>query len=90
MQVRLYATLRPVIGGRSVTLPDSYATIGEVLTRLVGDYPGLEERLLGEDGAMRPHVVVMVGGRDIRHLDGLATSLTGADGVDIFPPIAGG
>ena len=90
MQVRVYATLRPIVGGPSVDLPDSYSTIGEVLTRLVRDYPGLEEKLLEEDGSVRPHVVVMVGGRDIRHLDGRGTSLTGARGVDIFPPIAGG
>lgn len=90
MEVRFYATLRPVVGGRSASVPDACGTIGEALIRLVRGYPALKEKLLEDDGTVRPHVVVMVDGRDIRHLDGLATSLAGADGVDIFPPIAGG
>lgn len=90
MEVRFYATLRPVVGGRSVTLPDDCRTIGEALSRLVQDYPALQSKLLEDHGAVRPHVVVMVGGRDIRHLNGLDTPLAGADGIDIFPPVAGG
>ena len=90
MEVRFYATLRPIVGGRSVALPAQCATIGDALAQLVHDFPALEPKLLEDDGAVRPHVVVMVAGRDIRHLDGLQTSLIGADGVDIFPPIAGG
>ena len=90
MEVRFYATLRPIVGGRSVALPDPCNTIGDALTHLIRDFPALEAKLLEDDGAVRPHVVVMVGGRDIRHLDGLATALANTDGVDIFPPIAGG
>ena len=89
MEVRLYATLRPIVGGRSVTLSDDSDTVEELLTELVESFPDLRERLL-DDSGVRPHVVVMVGGRDIRHLQGLATGLAGADGVDIFPPVAGG
>ena len=89
MEVRLYATLRSIIGGCRVTLSDDSDTIEELLTELVESFPDLRERLL-DDFGIRPHAVVMVDGRDICHLQGLATGLAGADGVDIFPPVAGG
>lgn len=90
MEVRLYATLRPIVGGRSVAVPDRCTTIGEVLSTLSADYPDLAPHLLDDDGAMRPYVAVMVNGRDIRHLDGLNTAVGADDGIDIFPPVAGG
>ena len=90
MEIRLYATLRPIVGGRTVEVPDDCTTIGDVLTTLSDDYPELGPHLLDEDGAVRPYVAVMVNGRDIRHLDGLQTAIGTDSGIDIFPPVAGG
>lgn len=90
MKVRLYATLRPVAGGKSVELREDHVTIGEALDELVERFSGLRPLLFDDEGSMQRFVSVMVSGRDIRHLAGLETPLTAESEVDIFPPVAGG
>lgn len=90
MEIRFYATLRPLVGGRTVQLNDPPPTVGAVLHRLIEQYPDLNDRLLDDSGAVRRFVAVMLNGRDIRHLDGLATPVPADADMDIFPPVAGG
>ena len=90
MEVRFYATLRPVVGGRSVALDDPPETVGELLERLCDEHDGLRERVLDEQGQIRQFVAVMIDGRDVRHLEGLQSRLRADNGIDIFPPVAGG
>ena len=90
MIIRFYATLRPLVGGRSVDLSDPPETIGGLLARLADDYDGLRNQLFDEDGAVRRFVAIMVDGRDIRHLDGLQSRIRPDSELDIFPPVAGG
>ena len=52
MEVRVYATLRPIVGGRSVSLPDrDAATVADVIDDLIGRFPALRERLLSDESA---------------------------------------
>ncbi len=90
MQIRFYATLRPIVGGRSVELSDPPDTIGAVLERLADDYDGLRAQLFDDDGAVRRFVAIMVDGRDIRHVEGLQSRVNPDSELDIFPPVAGG
>lgn len=90
MEIRFYATLRPLVGGRSVKLSDPPETIGGILERLACDYDGLREQLFDEDGSVRRFVAIMVDGRDIRHIDGLSSRVSADSELDIFPPVAGG
>ena len=90
MHVRVYATLRPLVGGRSVDLDDGCATAGDVIKELIGRFPALSDRLLDPHGAVRPYVAIMVDGRDIRHVGGLHTAVGPDSELDIFPPVAGG
>ncbi len=90
MEIRFYATLRPLVGGRSVQLDGSPPTVGAVIDRLIADHPALEERLIDESGQVRRFVAVMLNGRDIRHLEGLETAIPPNSDMDIFPPVAGG
>lgn len=90
MEVRVYATLRPIVGGRSVDVPSSADSVGKLLAHLVERFPDLRERLIDDEGAVRPYVAVMVNGRDIRHTGGLDTVLEPDAELDIFPPVAGG
>lgn len=60
------------------------------MDELISRWPELEERLYDEEREMRPYVAVMVDGRDIRHLGGLATTLDPGSELDVFPPVAGG
>lgn len=90
MEIRFYATLRPLVGGRTVQLDAPPPTVGAVLHRLIDEHPGLEGKLLDDSGAVRRFVAVMLNGRDIRHLDGLETLVPADADMDIFPPVAGG
>ncbi len=90
MIVRFYATLRPLVGGRSVDLLNPPDTILAVLQRLGEEHEGLHEQLFDDDGSVRRFVAIMVDGRDIRHLEGLQSRVHPESELDIFPPVAGG
>ena len=90
VEVRLYANLRRIAGGRSVVLPGEPATADEAIAALTSLHPDLAPLIRDEDGSIRRFVAVMVDGRDIRHLAGLETPVASRSVVDIFPPIAGG
>ncbi len=90
--VRLYATLRPRAGGEGVVeVPWSPGdSIADVIRELLRRKPGLQGHILDKEGHLLPHVNVFLNGRDIRHLNGLETPVTGDTEISIFPPVAGG
>lgn len=92
MQIRLYATLRPLAGGKYATLePAEGETVGTLLHRLVRQYPGLEGQLLTPGGdELLPYVQVFLSGRSVRDLQGLETPVPPDGDMAIFPPVAGG
>jgi molybdopterin synthase sulfur carrier subunit len=92
VQVRFYATLRPLAGGRSleIALPEA-ATIQALVEAVVTQHPALGEVLLDPHGAVPRGVHVFVNGRGAGYLPkGYATQLLEDDSVDIFPAVAGG
>ena len=92
MQVRFYATLRPIAGGRSleIALPEA-ATIQALVEAVVTQQPALAEVLLDSHGAVRRGIHVFVNGRGAGYLPkGFATKLVEGDSIDIFPAVAGG
>ena len=91
MQVHVYATLRPIVGGRDVevSLPRD-GTVMDLVRDMAKRWPALAEHLLDEHGRLSRRVNVFVGGRNARWLDGEATRLDPGLRVDIFPPVAGG
>lgn len=91
MRVSFYATLRPIVGGRTVDLAVAYgATAHDLLREASATFPALAPLLWAEDGSLRNYIKVFVGGREIAHLDGLETVIPEGTVVDIFPPVAGG
>ena len=92
MRVSFYATLRPLVGGRSVELPlAGGATVRELAHELVRRWPALGEHLLTDEGALSRRVNLFVEGRNVRWLpEGDATILSSTASVDVFPPVAGG
>ena len=64
--------------------------LGAVIDELDGQFPGIRERLLDEDGAMRYFVNVYLNGEDVRFLQGLETAVGAGDEVSIVPAVAGG
>ena len=91
MVIRLYATLRQRAGTRDVEVAcRNGATVGDALRQLLDQRPALEGCIFDPEGRVVPYVAVFVDGRDIRHLDGLATPLAEDDEIAVFPPVAGG
>lgn len=92
MQINFYATLRQVVGGKTVDLPiPEGSTISQLLEIVVEYYPGLRRELLDENEQLYGHVHVFINGRDAPHLDeGMDTVLQSGDTVNIFPAVGGG
>lgn len=91
MQVRVYATLRPIVGGREVDLDLALGiTVRDVVDAMIVRWPALEPLLL-EDGALSRRAHVFVDGRSARHLpDGEKTLIAEGQSIDISPAVAGG
>jgi sulfur-carrier protein len=66
------------------------ATIGEVFSNLIDQYPGLRASLLDDAGGLHKFVNVYKDDDDIRYLDGLDTKVGNGDVLSILPAVAGG
>ncbi|WP_336037932.1 ubiquitin-like small modifier protein 1 [Halobacterium yunchengense] len=90
VELRFFATFRQAVGSKVVEREYADgATVGDVLRDLEAEYEGLSGQLV-EDGDLRPHINVLKDGREVLHLDGMATELADGDRLSIFPPVAGG
>ena len=89
VEVRLPTVLRNPAGGAAVVSVDG-ATIGEVLAKLVAEYPGMAGQVLTDDGTLHKFVNIYVDDDDVRYLQG--STRRSADGaeVSILPAVAGG
>jgi sulfur-carrier protein len=93
MSVRFFVPgpLREFSGGRSqIALLTTPRTLKDALEALARDYPGVARRVLDEQGAVRPHVNLFVGGECVRFSDGLDTRLTEGCEIAILPAVSGG
>jgi molybdopterin synthase sulfur carrier subunit len=87
--VRIPTPLRKLTNNEELVViqaGDISAAIEELQTR----YPGIQERLVDESGAVRRFVNVYVNEEDIRFLQNLQTPIKDGDEVSIIPAIAGG
>ena len=66
------------------------ATVGEVLSGLVEQYPALREQLMTPEGGLNRFVNVYVNGRDVRYEQELGTPVAASDTVILLPAMAGG
>jgi molybdopterin synthase sulfur carrier subunit len=64
-------------------------TLSECLDHLAQQFPGLKEKIIGDDPGT-PRVLIFVNGENIRSLDGLNTRVRDGDEVGIIPLAAGG
>jgi molybdopterin converting factor small subunit len=89
VEVRLPTVLRSQAGGASVVTLDG-ATIGEVLGKLVAEYPGMAGSVLQDDGSLHKFVNIYVNDDDVRYLQGLDTPVPDGAEISILPAVAGG
>ena len=87
--VRIPTTMRPLTGGEK-QVPVDAGKLSEVIGALETAHPGMGDRLLDEDGALRKFVNVFVDDDDVRYLDGLDTEVGDGLTVSIIPAVAGG
>jgi molybdopterin synthase sulfur carrier subunit len=91
MEIKVYATLRPIVGGPSVRLNgQSEMTVEEILNAMYKLYPDMRSELYKGRDDLHPAIHILVNGRDMRYLNGVQTKLTASDEIRIFPPVGGG
>jgi sulfur-carrier protein len=88
-KVRIPTPLRKLTNNEEV-VEVSAGTIGGAITELQTRFPGIKERLVDENGAVRRFVNVYVNEEDIRFLQNQETPIKAGDEISIIPAIAGG
>ncbi len=92
MRVDFYATLRQIVGTKTVDfpLPDG-STIGHLLEEVFIRYPAMRSELLDDEGQLHGHVHVLVNGRDVPYLENTLNTVVHIDDtISIFPAVGGG
>lgn len=87
--VRVPTQLRSLTGGLSELQIDG-STVGEILSKIDSEYPGLGERIFDENGTLRRFVNVFLAEEDVRFLHGLDTPVQENQILSIVPAVAGG
>jgi molybdopterin synthase sulfur carrier subunit len=92
MKVNFYATLREIVGQKTIDfdIPPG-STIGFLVQEMITCFPNLRQALVEPDGRLRGHVHVFVNGRDVPYLENqMDTVLKDEDVVSVFPAVGGG
>ncbi|MBW2281232.1 MAG: MoaD/ThiS family protein [Deltaproteobacteria bacterium] len=92
LEVRFYATFRPLVGAASVELPlAADASVRDLLADILERWPALRPHLLDDAGGLGRRVLFLVDGRPVRYLEhGLDTRIGPGTPIDVFPAVAGG
>ena len=91
MLIKIYATLRELVGESRLNVPAADApTVGEVLKTLAQANPELDKKLWDANGNLTGFVTVLLNGRSVAYLNGLTTPVSDADVLALFPPVGGG
>jgi len=88
-KVRIPTPLRKLTNNEELVEVNG-ATIAEAIAELQTRYPGIQERLVDDNGEVRRFVNVYVNEEDIRFLSNQQTPLKDGDEISIIPAIAGG
>ncbi len=90
MQIRYFATIREITGQTTIAWEQPASTLGDLLRQLTRRYDSRFAYWVWKDDNLSDMVIVLINGKDVRHLTGLNTPLTPNDIVSIFPMVAGG
>jgi molybdopterin synthase sulfur carrier subunit len=92
MDVHFYATLRAIIGKKTVTVEMPPNTTALALVEIVStQYPALRAELLDAQNRFQAHMKMFINGREAVYLENrFDTIIKPDDKIDIFPPVGGG
>jgi molybdopterin converting factor small subunit len=89
--IELPAALQPHARGSAVIVVDRpCGSVNDVLTALATEWPGVRDRVVTEQGELRPHVNVFVGEENSRFIGGLEASVPDGSTITILPAVSGG
>jgi sulfur-carrier protein len=89
--IHIPGPLRAFTDGRAeVELSATAATLRDALDQLGSLYPGIRDRILTEQGALREHVNIFVGNENSRYTGGMNTPVPPGSVISIVPAITGG
>jgi molybdopterin converting factor small subunit len=78
-------------GGRAeISLDGTAATVGEALNQLSRQHAGLRDRVLTEQGVVRPHVNIFVNSQVVPREQALRTPIADNTEICIMPAVSGG
>ncbi len=87
--VKAFGGLRELIGASAAFIHLPYeATIADLLAEIRRCYPLFFEKL--ETGLTKGYINILLNGRNVRFLDGMATRLSDGVTVAFLPPVGGG
>lgn len=92
MKVNFYATLRQIVGQKTVEfdLPQE-TTAAQLVDSILEEFPRMRPELIDENGDLHSHIHIFINGRDVPFLENkLDTVVEPTDKIDIFPPVGGG
>ena len=89
VMVRIPGPLRKITEGADKVEMEG-TNLSELIGNLEGQYPGMKERLLDDNGELRYFVNLYLNNEDVRFLEGLNTAVKSGDEVSIVPAVAGG
>ena len=92
MKVNFYATLRQVVGAKTVEFDVPVnGTVWQLVDAIITRFPPMRKELLDDNGQLYGHVHVFINGRDAPFLiDGLDTIIQPGDVLNVFPAVGGG
>lgn len=77
--------------GRSqIEVASGAATVGEALNDLWKEHVGLRDRVVNEQGALRPHVNIFLNDQNVARMQMLDTSVQENCEITILPSVSGG
>jgi sulfur-carrier protein len=90
MTVKYFATIRTLTRENERRIDSRPGDLRELLTQLAERYGRLFRRTVFDGDVLHGEIIILVNGRNVRHLQGLDTPLGEDDEVSVFPMIAGG
>jgi len=92
LKVNFYATLRQIVGGKTVVFEvEECITARALLDLILERFPLLRAELLNDQGELYGHVHFFINGRDVPRLENvMETQIGPEDTVNIFPAVGGG
>ena len=92
MKVNFYATLRQIIGQKTVEFDlRQGTTAAQLVDTILERFPLMRPELIDENGDLHSHIHIFINGRDVPFLENkLDTVIEPTDKIDIFPPVGGG